>query len=694
MAELHVLTGDCGERGVPLGSDPVTFGRGDACDVVLEEQRASRVHCTFRPDGDGWRVIDEGSSNGTFLGGKPVLSARLQPGDELEIGLTVITYVAEAVTPVRQRRVVEKRPAWGLLAMPVVLGFAAYLGLGAFESASAETRDKHLEEAARLAVTRADLPLQKEARTSILAAFEKQLPPPPAAFRARSVIASALAAGSAGETARDDSWRRALTDLRGAWDHMAPVQRRARLAELLERHMDNPDAVRAVKEQLERLVRGGRDRADGDQERTSRDAARAIAEGRLADALDLWSGRLLRAGALDRATERDVAARLDEILVLARAAAEKTLDESRRLTEGGDAAAAAAHVTAALERLRGTGYDAWLAARTGGKPTAQRGGVAVLDVARPGPSSTKERTIALRVLSSAEDLARLRRFDDAAARLGEALPSVTDHGLRGDLQMRLADLRAEAAVVRAVLAQVAETPRAFSPLRLPGGVYRVNGATSDALLIAKGEESAARTLGELPAAVLSHLFEKARLDDVQLRAAAIVLFDVGESEAYTATMRRALATDDDVVRNETSAVHARLLGRETPDGGYVPHPDADGGIITWDEFKEIQNREKIAEYTKELTKIVVAVETSKQAKQIERVRQAYAKLEAARDFALELIFDEVKYFYPYRDRMKEYMPVKLEVERRVKLVEDAWDSSAKTRPRIDAKMEGQLARAE
>ena len=696
MAELHVLTGDGNEQTIPLSGTPVTFGRDEACDVVIEEQRASRRHCTFRPDGDGWRVVDEGSSNGTYLGGKPILSARLQPGDELEIGLTVITYVAAEVTPVRRRRALEKRPSWGLLAMPVVFGFAAYLALGAYESASAETRERSWESAARALVERVDLAAQAAARTESLRSFEARLPPAPEGERARSVIASALASGPGGSAAGDGSWQPALTELRGAWDHMAPVQRRARLAELLERHVGDPEALAAVRELLERLAQERGQHSSGDRERTSLEARTAADQGRLADALDLWNGWLLRSPGISRDEERDIAARLEEIAVLSRAAAEKALEEAGRMSASGDRAAAAAHVQATIERLRGTGYEAWLAARTADlAEPASTGGMPALEAARSGASSSaKERTLALRALSSAEELARLRLFADGATRLEDALSTFTDAALRGEIESRLSDLRAEAAVVALVLGQVQERPRAFGPLRLADGAWTVNGATSDTLLLAKGDASAARTLGELPSSVLARLLAKATLDTRQLRDAALVLWDVGERETYVALMRQALSTEDDVLRNEISAVHARLLGRKTPDGGYVPHPDADGGVISWDERKEIENAEKIAQYTAELQKLATTVETSKQASQIAKVREAYAKLEEARNYALELIFDEQKYFYPYRDRMKEYMPVKLEVDGRVKLVEEAWDQSVKATPKQDAALTRILERAE
>src|SRR5688572_3374542 len=96
MAQLLVLAGDGTERTFDLADAPVVCGRQEDNDIVLKEAKASRRHCTFRPWRGGWRIVDDGSSNGTFLGGKPVLSARLQPGDEIEIGETIITFAAQA----------------------------------------------------------------------------------------------------------------------------------------------------------------------------------------------------------------------------------------------------------------------------------------------------------------------------------------------------------------------------------------------------------------------------------------------------------------------------------------------------------------------------------------------------------------------------------------------------------------------
>jgi uncharacterized protein YkwD len=157
-------------------------------------------------------------------------------------------------------------------------------------------------------------------------------------------------------------------------------------------------------------------------------------------------------------------------------------------------------------------------------------------------------------------------------------------------------------------------------------------------------------------------------------------------------MRAALSVDE--MRLAASQVHSRCSGRAMTAEGFMPHPDDGRSIVTFAEYKAIKNAAQIAARRADLLKFVVAIEKSKQAKQIESVRKPYAKLEEARKFALELIFDEVKYFYPYRDRMKEYAPVQREVDDRVKAVRDLWEDKTDAKVRTDSAMQKNLEDAE
>lgn len=66
----------------------VRVGRALDNDVVVPDKRASRYHLELHRDGDGWRVQDLGSGNGTELNGQPVQTAHARVGDVLSIGST------------------------------------------------------------------------------------------------------------------------------------------------------------------------------------------------------------------------------------------------------------------------------------------------------------------------------------------------------------------------------------------------------------------------------------------------------------------------------------------------------------------------------------------------------------------------------------------------------------------------------
>ncbi len=75
---------------VPPGR--MVIGRGDDCDVVLDDPDCSRHHVEVMDEGDGIVLRDLGSMNGVFVAGRKVTERRLRNGDEVTLGRTTLRY--------------------------------------------------------------------------------------------------------------------------------------------------------------------------------------------------------------------------------------------------------------------------------------------------------------------------------------------------------------------------------------------------------------------------------------------------------------------------------------------------------------------------------------------------------------------------------------------------------------------------
>lgn len=82
-----------GER-LPLGEAVVTFGRKPESTVQLADPNVSRNHAEVRPHGNGWVLVDLGSTNGTRVNGVRVGSHDLTEGDEIAFGTTIVVFEA------------------------------------------------------------------------------------------------------------------------------------------------------------------------------------------------------------------------------------------------------------------------------------------------------------------------------------------------------------------------------------------------------------------------------------------------------------------------------------------------------------------------------------------------------------------------------------------------------------------------
>lgn len=72
----------------------ITIGRSSECSVVINDVKVSRVHAQLvQSDNGNISVVDLGSTNGTMVNGKRIVGEmRLNPGDELRVGDTVLPW--------------------------------------------------------------------------------------------------------------------------------------------------------------------------------------------------------------------------------------------------------------------------------------------------------------------------------------------------------------------------------------------------------------------------------------------------------------------------------------------------------------------------------------------------------------------------------------------------------------------------
>ncbi|MEM8929821.1 MAG: FHA domain-containing protein, partial [Acidobacteriota bacterium] len=104
MPRLRVEQREQQPRDLVLRGHGVTIGRGIGNTLHLRDPWLSREHALVEPTdhGSGWRLIDLGSRNGTYLNGERVHTATLLvAGDVINLGDVCLTYLDDQATGVR-----------------------------------------------------------------------------------------------------------------------------------------------------------------------------------------------------------------------------------------------------------------------------------------------------------------------------------------------------------------------------------------------------------------------------------------------------------------------------------------------------------------------------------------------------------------------------------------------------------------
>ncbi|MGI9253815.1 MAG: FhaA domain-containing protein [Thermomicrobiales bacterium] len=91
--KLRVLNGEQRGQELLLRGASVTIGRAPDNDIVLPAEGVSRHHARIELDAFTARVVDLMSTNGTRVNGRPVVSASIAAGDDIEFGSVLVRVV-------------------------------------------------------------------------------------------------------------------------------------------------------------------------------------------------------------------------------------------------------------------------------------------------------------------------------------------------------------------------------------------------------------------------------------------------------------------------------------------------------------------------------------------------------------------------------------------------------------------------
>jgi len=120
---------------LPISLGKTTLGRASQCDIALADPALSRVHCTFELKGVELWIKDHQSANETCVNDHPVTEQKLNPGDIITVGDSIIRIT---VTPSASLSSAE--PTASVLPPPVASDVMIDLG---FDSPAQGSMQQH-----------------------------------------------------------------------------------------------------------------------------------------------------------------------------------------------------------------------------------------------------------------------------------------------------------------------------------------------------------------------------------------------------------------------------------------------------------------------------------------------------------------------------------------------------------------------
>jgi len=659
MPFLKVFTGG-EERTVFLGDDPIVFGRGADVDVLIKDHKISREHCVIEKDSKGrWRVLDLQSGNGTRVNGELVKSRLLHPEDVVEVGDTKVLFAAEAVAVVTPKPRPGSKP-------------------GSKTESTAEDR---------VTEPRAPRRPQKKSRAPILigcvaavallalgllwqgGGHKEASPTEGAAKTARNidpagVVAADTPDGSRGKTS--DEVLQSLSPDLDVYHRVVAVEKLLSNAP----DIDRPGIVEAVNRARAAEVKE-RDRFFADLEVVFN---KQVDDGQFARAREIWF--FLRGdknwSPVPHAYRSRIIRQMGAMELRASAGRIRVLDEVSRAEDAHDFGHAEELLRQAMPRFAGTAVERSLTERLVEIDRARRVGVTT-DPTKP---QTRVRADTRKRLT--ELLAQLPNRDFAAVAIGvrALVGQAKDARARVELTRRSVEVEAAAALQKKLVSALVAGK---FPKRQIQSRWRVAGGSASGLQVLLKGNTLDWPWTEVPARLhLDLLGRQSSLAgssgdaaNASLGLAVIAHAIGGEADRAQAF---ALAYGDGKANPAMDHFVAEIVRNEPiPEGGYVVH---EGALLARAEFVRQQEEELIATLRVQLDNAYASILADKAFKRVAKLTAKKNELDKRRDYALALIYDEKKYFYPYTHRAAEYYPVQKEVDHRVDAVRELWDDGA------------------
>ena len=76
-----------------LGENPLVIGRGNDCEILINDHSVSRRHARIQPSADGYYAVDLQSTNGTYVNDIPASMCKLKDGDYLRVGNCIYRFL-------------------------------------------------------------------------------------------------------------------------------------------------------------------------------------------------------------------------------------------------------------------------------------------------------------------------------------------------------------------------------------------------------------------------------------------------------------------------------------------------------------------------------------------------------------------------------------------------------------------------